>query len=73
MKYVSDKILSTTPSRNEVLNFYWQDSQSGLSIEHILGAGSDTDAGAVVCADTAFNSPPLPVDFSAAVAPKERR
>jgi hypothetical protein len=67
IKYVSDKILTTTPCRNEVLVFYWQDSQSGLSIEHIFGAGSGT------LAATAFNSPPLPVDFSAAVAPKERR
>jgi hypothetical protein len=40
MKYVSEKILITTPYRDEVLFFYWQASQSGLSIEHILGAGS---------------------------------
>ena len=50
---------------------YWQDSHSGLSIEHIfgkysLGASSKP-------AETAFNSPPDPVDFSAAVAPNERK
>jgi len=51
----------------ELLIFYWQDSHSGLSILHIFGAGSEAlDA-------TAFNSPPLPVDFSAAVAPNERK
>ena len=65
---------------------YWQASQSGLSIEQnfasVAGVLSTAAAAAIAaCAaaakppstGTAFNSPPRPVDFSAAVAAKVRR
>lgn len=57
---------------------YWQLSQSGLSmlqnLASVAGVLSTAAAGAV-CAwlDTAFSSPPRPVDFSALVAARVRR
>src|SRR6267143_7061005 len=59
---------------------HWQDSQSGSSILQNLISGSSDGRGAVAPAagipspaETAFSLPVLTVDFSACVAPIERR
>jgi len=54
---------------------YWQASQVGSSIAQNFGATSSVATAAYVgiCADTAFNSPPRPVDFSAELTANERK
>ena len=57
---------------------YWQASHSGLSIEQNLAPSAAPSPAAPIAdmppdAGTAFNSPPLPVDFSAEVAASVRR
>src|SRR6478735_6763490 len=70
----------TPPSPKGEGESYWQASHSGLSMEQNL-ASSDAPSPAPAAAalfitpevDTAFSSPPLPVDFSAEEADSVRR
>ena len=81
--------LFSVPSVPSVLNYprpkarqgnYWHASHSGLSMEQNFPAASADPSPAPMpeaprppWAGTAFNSPPLPVDFSALVAASVRR
>ena len=72
--------LAKTPAKSLViprereLHRYWHASQSGLSIEqNFISLAGPAAATCAPLDDTALSSPPLPVDFSAWVAPRVRR
>jgi hypothetical protein len=77
-------VSSVSKVRGCCTDFYWHASHVGSVIRHIFGSASATvalveasePAAAPWCApddDTAFSSPPRPVDFSADVAASVRR